>query len=252
MNELPTPNPGPAPADAPASNGPAPEPGPAPVDRRASDAPAPQSGAASEPGPAAAPAPEPVPGPGSGAAPGARNDAPAPQQVEALSVEVLSDDPTEVGRWRPVFRLLSDMDDEIARVYVDNGIEDLKPSWVLEIVRLQARGPMTIAELARSVGRTHSALSQKVAAMRAAGWLETVAGRDARSKTVTLTPKAERVAALLAAEWRATEAAISELEAELPYPLTQVAEDISAALARKSFHDRIAEKLSTDRTWTAG
>ena len=68
------------------------------------------------------------------------------------------------------------MDDEIARVYADNGIEDLKPTWVLEIVRLHARGPMTIAELARSVGRTHSALSQKVAAMRAAGWLETTPG----------------------------------------------------------------------------
>ena len=163
-----------------------------------------------------------------------------------------ADDPTEVSRWRPVFRLLSDMDDEIARVYADNGIEDLKPSWVLEIVRLRARGPMTIAELARSVGRTHSALSQKVAAMRAAGWLETTTGRDARSKTVTLTPKAERVAALLAAEWRATEAAVTDLEAELPYPLTQAAEDIRAALARRSFHDRIAEKLSANADWTAG
>jgi len=141
------------------------------------------------------------------------------------------------------------MDDEIARVYADNGIEDLKPSWVLEIVRLHVRGPMTIAELARSVGRTHSALSQKVAAMRAAGWLETTVGRDARSKTVALTPKAERVAVLLAAEWRATEAAITELEAELPYPLTQVAEDIGAALARKSFHARITEKLAASDEW---
>ncbi len=154
------------------------------------------------------------------------------------------DDPTEVSRWRPVTRLLSAMDDEIARVYADNGIDDLKPTWVLEILRLRARGPMTIAELARSTGRTHSALSQKVAAMRAAGWLETTPGRDARSKTLTLTPKAERVAALLAAEWRATEAAITELEAELPYPLTQVAEDIRAALARKSFHSRITEHLA--------
>ena len=154
------------------------------------------------------------------------------------------DDPTEVSRWRPVFRLLSDMDDEIARVYADNGIDDLKPSWVLEIVRLHTRGPMTIAELARSVGRTHSALSQKVAAMRAAGWLETTPGRDARSKKAALTPKAERVAALLAAEWRATEAAITELEAELPYPLSQAAEDIRAALSRKSFHARITEHLA--------
>jgi DNA-binding MarR family transcriptional regulator len=157
---------------------------------------------------------------------------------------VTLDDPTERSRWRPVFRLLSGMDDEIARLYAENGMDDLKPSWVLEIVRLHVRGPMTIAELARSLGKTHSALSQKVAAMRAAGWLDTEPGRDARSKTVTLTAKAERVAALLAAEWRATEAAIAELEGELPYPLTQVAEDIAAALSRKSFHARIAEKLA--------
>ena len=156
------------------------------------------------------------------------------------------DDPTEVSRWRPVFRLLSDMDGEIARVYADNGIDDLKPNWVLEILRLHARGPMTIAELARSAGRTHSALSQKVAAMRAAGWLETTPGRDARSKKVALTPKAERVAALLAAEWRATEAAITELEAELPYPLSQAAEDIKVALSRKSFYARITEHLASD------
>jgi len=156
----------------------------------------------------------------------------------------MNDDPTDASLWGPVFRLLSDMDDEIARVYADNGIEDLKTSWVYEIVRLHFRGPMTIAELARSVGRTHSALSQKVAAMRAAGWLETTPGRDARSKKVRLTPKAENVVHLLAAEWRATEAAVAELEAELPYPLTRVAEDIRAALARKSFHARITERLS--------
>jgi DNA-binding MarR family transcriptional regulator len=159
------------------------------------------------------------------------------------------DDPTERSQWRPVFQLLSDMDGEIARIYAENGIDDLKTNWVLEIVRLHIRGPMTIAELARSVGRTHSALSQKVAAMRAAGWLRTVPGPDARSKKVTLTPKAERVAAMLAAEWQATDAAIAEIEAEVPYPLTRAAEDIRAVLARKSFHDRISERLAADQAW---
>lgn len=158
-------------------------------------------------------------------------------------------DPTEQSRWRPVFRVLSGIDDEIARVYAENGIPDLKPTWAMEIIRLHVRGPMTIAELARSVERTHSAMSQKVAAMRAAGWLETSPGPDARSKKVTLTPKAERIAAKLAAEWRATEASITELEAEIPYPLTRVADDIAAALARKSFHDRITEKLAQDPDW---
>jgi DNA-binding MarR family transcriptional regulator len=158
-------------------------------------------------------------------------------------------DPTEESRWRPVFRVLSGIDDEIARVYAENGIPDLKPTWAMEIIRLHVRGPMTIAELARSVERTHSAMSQKVAAMRAAGWLETSPGPDARSKKVTLTPKAERIAARLAAEWRATEASITELEAEIPYPLTRVADDIAAALARQSFHDRITEKLARDPAW---
>jgi len=158
-------------------------------------------------------------------------------------------DPTEESRWRPVFRVLSGIDDEIARVYAENGIPDLKPTWAMEIIRLHVRGPMTIAELARSVERTHSAMSQKVAAMRAAGWLETSPGPDARSKKVTLTPKAERIAAKLAAEWRATEASITELEAEIPYPLTRVADDIAAALAHQSFHDRIAGKLAQDPAW---
>jgi DNA-binding MarR family transcriptional regulator len=163
----------------------------------------------------------------------------------------LPDDPTERSRWRPVRRLLSGMDDEIARLYAENGLDDLKPNWVLEIVRLHVRGPMTIAELARSVDRTHSALSQKVAAMRAAGWLDTEPGPDARSKKVKLTAKAERVAPLLAAEWQATEAVLAEIEDELPYPLTRVADDIAALLARKSFHDRITEKLAAEGTWPA-
>jgi DNA-binding MarR family transcriptional regulator len=85
--------------------------------------------------------------------------------------------------------------------------------------------------------------------MRAAGWLETEPGDDARSKKVSLTPKAERIAALLAAEWRATEAVVTEIEAEIPYPLSKVAADIRAVLARKSFHDRITERLAADPGW---
>jgi hypothetical protein len=44
---------------------------------------------------------------------------------------------------------------------------------------------MTIGALAESVERTHSAMSQKVAAMRTAGLVRTSAGADARAKTVT-------------------------------------------------------------------
>jgi DNA-binding MarR family transcriptional regulator len=105
-----------------------------------------------------------------------------------------SQDPTLHSRWRPL-RLLQDaMDADIARVYADAQVSGVKPSWVLELLRLHARGPMTITELAESVQRTHSALSQKVAAMRAAGLVRTTTGADGRTRTVTLTAKARALA----------------------------------------------------------
>ncbi|MFG1905808.1 MarR family winged helix-turn-helix transcriptional regulator [Kribbella sp. NPDC048928] len=153
------------------------------------------------------------------------------------------EDPTEASLWRPLHELLERLDGDIGRIYTDREIKGLKPAYVRELLTLQARGPLTITELATAIGRTHSALSQKVSGMRAAGLVRTVPGSDARSKRVTLTAKSKKLVELLASEWQATEAALAELESELPYPMSQVVRDVEAALARKSFHDRIAEKL---------
>jgi DNA-binding MarR family transcriptional regulator len=158
-------------------------------------------------------------------------------------------DPTQHSRWRPLRLLQAAMDAEIAQVYAEARMDGLKPSWVMELLRLHANGPMTITELAGSVQRTHSAVSQKVAAMRDAGWVRTTTGTDARSKKVALTAKATRAIGRLAAEWRATEASIDEIEAEIPYPLSKVVTDIEEVLQRRSFHDRIAEKLAKDPSW---
>jgi DNA-binding MarR family transcriptional regulator len=162
---------------------------------------------------------------------------------------MVTDDPTRYSRWRPLRLLQESMDDEIARVYAGAGVSGIRPSWALELLRLHADGPMTIKELAESVQRTHSALSQKVAAMRAAGLVRTSTGADARTRKVSLTPKARRLTRRLAAEWRATEGAIADIEAEIPYPLSQAVADIEAALRRTSFHDRIAGKLAADPDW---
>jgi DNA-binding MarR family transcriptional regulator len=157
--------------------------------------------------------------------------------------------PIEHSRLWPLHQLLAAIDADIAQVYADAQVSGLKPSWVLELLRLYEHGPMTITELASSVHRTHSAISQKVAAMQAAGLVRTTAGADARSKQVALTAKARGLAGLLAAEWQATEATLAELEAEIPYPLSLATADLQAALTRKSFHDRLAEKLAGDTAW---
>ena len=41
----------------------------------------------------------------------------------------------------------------------------------------------------------------------------------------------------------------ADLENEIPYPIGRVVTDIEAALRRKSFHDRITEKLASDPDW---
>ena len=141
------------------------------------------------------------------------------------------------------------MDADIARIYAEAQITGLTPSMVMELLKLHAHGPMTITELAQSVQRTHSATSQKVAAMRAAGLVRTTTGSDARTRKIIMTAKGRRIIGKLAAEWRATEAAVADIENEIPYPVAQVAADIEAVLQRKSFHDRIAEKLASDSGW---
>ena len=69
-------------------------------------------------------------------------------------------DPTEHSRWRPLRLLQAAMDADIVRIYAGAQITGLKPSYVMELLRLRARGPMTITELARSLQLTHSAESQ--------------------------------------------------------------------------------------------
>ncbi|GGL97932.1 MarR family winged helix-turn-helix transcriptional regulator [Nakamurella endophytica] len=158
-------------------------------------------------------------------------------------------DPSEEGAWRELRLLQAEMDADIARLYEEAAIPGIRPSFVGELLRLHHRGPMTIGELAASLDRTHSAASQKVAALRAAGLVRTVPGADARSKRVVLTQRAEAIVDRLAAEWRATEATVAELEAEIPYPLQQVVRDLRTALARRSFHDRILDRLREDPAW---
>src|SRR5262249_20607914 len=94
--------------------------------------------------------------------------------------------------WRYVRLLEARMNRDIQQIYDEAKLE-VHPGYTLELLRLDAAAPMTIAELAAALERTHSAMSQKVAAMRRAGLVRTAPGRDGRSKHVLLTRKAKRV-----------------------------------------------------------
>jgi DNA-binding MarR family transcriptional regulator len=138
------------------------------------------------------------------------------------------------------------MDNDIARIYAERGVTGITPRQVMPIVRLERLGPMTIGQLAENLNVTHSAASQTVAALGRAGYVRTKPGPDARTRVVTLTPKGRALVPLFEAEWRATEAAIAELEHEVPHPISHVVPDLQKALTQRSFYDRILEHLEDE------
>ena len=147
------------------------------------------------------------------------------------------------GRWDALHALLRRLDDEIGTVYTDRGIEGVRSRLVYPMIRLAHTGPLTIRELALSLGRTHSAMSQTVTAMRREGLVETEAGEDARTRRVALTEKARALVPLLEAEWRATEESVAEIDDELPHALSAVVVELERVLARRSLRERLVERL---------
>lgn len=157
---------------------------------------------------------------------------------------VTAPDPTrEPGRWDGLHRLLAHVESEIEQVYADHRIAGVRPRFAYPMIRLAHTGPLTIKELAASLERTHSAMSQTVAAMRRQGLVDTEPGDDARTRTVVLTAHGRALVPFLEAEWRATEAAIAELDDQLPHALSVAVAELEEALAARPMRDRILEHL---------
>ena len=155
-------------------------------------------------------------------------------------------EPLEPGHWRPLHRLLADMDEQIAELYRRRGITEVRPRFVGPLILLSRHRSLTIRELAELTGRTHSAASQTVTALRKEGLAESAPGDDARTRRVTLTERGRALVPLMEAEWHATEEAVRQIEREIPYPLTKVVDDIRAVLGTRSFTDRVEDQLPSE------
>jgi DNA-binding MarR family transcriptional regulator len=140
--------------------------------------------------------------------------------------------------------LLEEMDHDVALALADLGLTDYRTRYSAVIRRLTA-GPGTIGDVADALGVTHSAASQTVADMERRGLLALRPGTDARRRQVSLTAKTKRLLPAIDAEWEATDLASAALDAELPYPLGQLIDDLAAALERRRFRQRIADAAAS-------
>ena len=135
--------------------------------------------------------------------------------------------------------LLELLDGDVAEVYAELDLGGLRPRFVPVVRVLVADGPMSIREVATAISVTHSAASQTVTQMVNYGLVALRPGADARHRIAHLTPKARSLLPVMDAEWAATEAAEAELNAELPFSLTELVAAALQALERRSFRDRI-------------
>lgn len=137
------------------------------------------------------------------------------------------------------------MSEEIEQVYAARGLHGVRSRYAYPLIRLAHTGPLTIRELAASLGLTHSAISQTVAGMRREGLVSAETGvDDARTRRIALTERGCALVPFLEAEWRATETAVAELDDEAsPHALSAAVAAVRAALERRSLRARIADRL---------
>ena len=141
--------------------------------------------------------------------------------------------------------LLEAMDADVALALADLGVRDYRTRYSVVVRFVDEHGPSSIRRLAGRLQVTHSAASQTVAEMERRGLVQVRAGDDARERLVRLTAKARRLLPAINAEWDATAAAAAALDAELPYSLSALIDELAAALERRRFRDRIAQAAAS-------
>ena len=80
--------------------------------------------------------------------------------------------------------------DLVDQAYREHGL-GLQARWFPLLRLLQQRGPLTVGEIAREIGLTHSAVSQLANKLSREGWLERGAGGDRRQRVLQLSAKAQ-------------------------------------------------------------
>lgn len=134
--------------------------------------------------------------------------------------------------------LIEQLDSAVEEHYTHAGLA-YRPRYTPIVRALLILRSASIKQIAQHAGLTHSAASQTVAQMTAARLVRQSPGDDARTRIISLTPRALAMTPLLEMLWETTNRAAAGLEAELPYPLSTLLQETIDALERESFFERI-------------
>ena len=134
--------------------------------------------------------------------------------------------------------LLELLDGDVQAVYREEGL-DYRPRYTPLMRALAQSRPLAIKALAAAAGISHSAASQTIAKMRAAGLVVDAQAEDGRERTVKLSRRGSALLPRLRERWAATNTAAEQLDHELSQRLSACVEEAIAALEAKPFKERI-------------
>ncbi len=140
----------------------------------------------------------------------------------------------------PQLRQLIDLlDGAVADAYRKEGLR-YRPRYTPILRALMIKQPITVTQIAETAGITQPAATQTIAVMIREGLLSAEPGtEDSRQKMVRITPQGRRLLPRLQTCWEATTSAANSLDADLPFPLSELLDLAIDALAENPFEARI-------------
>jgi len=142
-------------------------------------------------------------------------------------------------------RLSAALDADARRVYASAGI-DFEQRWLGLLDLLSTHGPLTVGELAASLGISHPSVSQSRDSLVKAGLIawETDEG-DRRRRKLRLTAQGDALVKRLRPLWAALDAAATELDRDAGH-VSERLQALEEALRARSIYDRVRTLLGSD------
>ncbi len=142
--------------------------------------------------------------------------------------------------------LIELLDEAVAEEYRRESLNNYRPRYTPVMRALMARSPLSVTEIAETAGITQPAATQTIALMIREGLLVSESSlEDSRQRVITMTRHGRDLLPRLQACWEAVTAAANSLDADLPFPLSQLLDLTIQALANKPFETRIQAAIKT-------
>lgn len=137
--------------------------------------------------------------------------------------------------------LIELLDGAVGAAYEEAGLR-YRPRYTPVMRVLMAQDAASIGAIAAAAGITQPAATQTVALMIKEGLVFASAGpEDGRQKLIQLTEQGRSMLPAIQRCWQATAGAAASLDADLPYPLSQLLQQAIAALDNQPFGARIRD-----------